>query len=120
VASYVAAWNTRDDAARRRLLEQAWSTTGTYTDPVVHLDGRAAMYRHATGFGERWPGAKIVITGEFPPHNGLVCFSWHVVGPVGDILRAGVDFGELDPDGRLSRVVGFFGEPSAPPGRGDR
>jgi hypothetical protein len=120
VASYVAAWNTRDDAARRRLLEQAWSTTGTYTDPVVQLDGRAAMYRHATGFGERWPGAKIVITGAFPPHNGLVCFSWHVVGPADDILRAGVDFGELDPDGRLRRVVGFFGEPPAPLGRGDR
>jgi hypothetical protein len=119
VASYVAAWNTRDDAARRHLLEQAWSATGTYTDPVVHLDGRAAMYRYATGFGQRWPGAKIVVTGAFPPHNGLVCFSWQVVGPAGDILRAGVDFGELDPDGRLRRVVGFFGEPPAPLGRGD-
>ena len=87
---------------------------------MVHLDGRAAMYRHATSFGERWPGATLVVTGTFPPHNGLVCFSWHVVGPAGDILRAGVDFGELDPDGRLRRVVGFFGEPSALLGHEDR
>jgi hypothetical protein len=108
VQSYVVAWNTQDDTVRRRLLEQCWSGSGRYTDPVVDLHGRAAVAEHAAAFAQRWPGATIVVTWSMKPHNGMVCFGWRVAGAAGEILREGIDFGELAEDGRLRRVVGFF------------
>jgi len=113
VQSYVAAWNTQDDTVRRRLLEQSLSSTGRYTDPLVDLEGRAAVARHAAAFAQRWPGAIIVVSRPMEPHNGMVCFGWRVVGAGGETLREGIDFGELAEDGRLRRVVGFF-DPSVP------
>jgi len=40
--------------------------------------------------------------------------SWIILGPHGRQLGQGMDFYDLAPDGRISRVVGFFGAPPAP------
>lgn len=109
VQNYVAAWNTQDDVVRRRMLEASWTSTGTYTDPLVQLQGWEELRRHASTFAERWPGAKIVVTSSMEPHNDMVCFGWRVIGTQGETLREGIDFGELAADGRLRRLVGFFG-----------
>ncbi|KWW99074.1 Uncharacterized protein LI90_706 [Carbonactinospora thermoautotrophica] len=109
VQAYVGAWNEPDEARRRWLFEQSWTEDGTYTDPSVHIEGREALVRHSRKFAERWPGAEIVLTSGVDQHHRMVCFSWRVVAPDGRTLREGIDFGELAEDGRLQRVVGFFG-----------
>lgn len=118
VHAYVGAWNQPDEAARRRLLERSCSDDVSYTDPSVHLVGRAALVGHARRFAERWPGAEIVVTGPIDEHHQRwIRFRWRVVGAGGAPLRQGVDFAELDGDGRLRRVVGFFDlDPASPPG----
>jgi hypothetical protein len=108
VRAFVDAWNSDDETARNRLLDRSWSSSGVYTDPLVHLEGIEPMREHARGFGRRWPGARIVVTTPIHAHNGMVCFGWRVVGETGEALRDGTDFGELAEDGRLRRVVGFF------------
>jgi hypothetical protein len=35
-------------------------------------------------------------------------FSWRLIQPDGTAIE-GMDFGELDGDGRIKRIVGFFG-----------
>ena len=45
VEAYGAAWNEVDQAARRRLLEQAWADDGTYTDPQSDISGRERWWR---------------------------------------------------------------------------
>jgi hypothetical protein len=109
VRDYAAAWNEPDIEARRRLLEKAWAVDGTYTDPTVHLEGREALVQHISGFLKSLPGARIAPTSRADVHHGLLRFTWRIVKPDGTSLSEGLDFGELDSEGRIRRIVGFFG-----------
>jgi hypothetical protein len=109
VGAYAAAWNEPDISARRQLLEKAWAVGGTYTDPTVHLEGRDALAQHITGFLKSMAGAKIAATSRADVHHGMLRFTWRIVKADGTTLSEGMDFGELDSDGRLRKIVGFFG-----------
>jgi hypothetical protein len=116
VAVYSAAWNEPDIAARRQLLDKSWATDGTYTDPTVHLEGREALVQHISGFLTGLPGARLAPTSRSDHHHGMLRFTWRIVKPDGSTLTEGMDFGELDGDGRIRKIVGFFGpfSPIAP------
>jgi hypothetical protein len=109
VAAYSAAWNERDDAARRSLLERSWSDDGLYCDPTARAEGRAALVEHIGGFHARLPGHRLELASGVDEHDGLLRFAWRMLGPDGAPALHGVDFGELGADGRLTRIVGFFG-----------
>ncbi|MCU1345956.1 MAG: hypothetical protein JWL70_2222, partial [Acidimicrobiia bacterium] len=42
-------------------------------------------------------------------HHQFVRFGWELVGPDGVVALEGVDLAELNDDGQLQRVTGFFG-----------
>jgi SnoaL-like domain len=109
VTAYAAAWNEQGEDARRSLLERSWTDDGVYCDPSGRAEGRAALVRHIGGFHARMPGNRIELTSGVDEHDGLLRFSWRMLGPDGVVLLDGMDFGELDGDGRLKRIVGFFG-----------
>jgi hypothetical protein len=109
VAAYGAAWNEPDIAARRRLLEKAWATDGTYTDPTAHVEGREALVQHISGFLKGLPGARIAPTSHADLHHGMLRFTWRIWKADGTPLSEGMDFGVLDGDGRIQKIVGFFG-----------
>jgi hypothetical protein len=108
VELYVAAWNEPGEERRRQLLERAWADDGTYTDPQAHIAGRDALVALIGDFQRRFPGARIEPSGGVDEHHGLLRFAWRIVRPGGPVME-GVDFGELAGDGRLRRIVGFFG-----------
>lgn len=111
VATYVAAWNTPDEAERRKLFERCWTDAGVYTDPAVVRDGREELTATCRRFADRWPGAKIETVGDVAAHHGFAAFAWCVRGADGSVIEQGVDFAEFADDGRISRIVGFFGLP---------
>ena len=48
------------------------------------------------------------------PENDLVRYGWKLVNSAGGVAAEGIDVLELDVDGRIGRVVGFFGtQPAA-------
>jgi hypothetical protein len=113
VTQYMAAWNEPDDAARRALLEQCWSDGGVYLDPNVLLAGRDAL---ATKIGEVLagrPGARLEFMSGIDVHHNVVRFLWRLVRADGTCGDTSIDFGEIGADGRLVKIVGFFG--AAPP-----
>jgi hypothetical protein len=55
------------------------------------------------------PGNRIELASGVDEHDGLLRFGWRMLGPDGAVALGGMDFGELDADGRLKRIVGFFG-----------
>jgi len=113
VTQYMAAWNEVDDAARRDLLAQCWSEDGVYLDPNVSLAGRDAL---AAKIGEvlaSRPGARLEFMSGIDVHHDMVRFLWRLVRADGTSGDTSIDFGEIGPDGRLVRIVGFFG--AAPP-----
>jgi hypothetical protein len=109
VASYAAAWDAHDEGERRALLERAWADDGVYCDPTALVEGREALIAHIGGFHERMPGARIESTTGVDAHGGHLRFGWRMLDPQGAIALEGIDFGELGDDGRLKRIVGFFG-----------
>ena len=66
-------------------------------------DVAAVMHEHYAGHAfERTSGVDA--------HNGHLRFAWALVGPDGAVAVSGVDVADLAADGRLARVVGFFGD----------
>ena len=109
VASYGAAWNETDESARRKLLEAAWADDGVYCDPTATVSGRDALVAHIAGFHQMFAGARIDQASGVDEHDGWLRFAWTMVGADGVTIMDGFDCGELAPDGRLRRIIGFFG-----------
>lgn len=118
VRAYGAAWNEADPAARRTILDQVWAADGVYCDPVARVEGRDGLADHIGGFREQMAGHAIRMTSGVEDHHGWFRFAWQLVGADGGSVMDGFDVGELDGDGRIRRIVGFFG-PFPPAGDGD-
>jgi hypothetical protein len=109
IAIYCAAWNETDPVKRDAILQEVWGTDATYTDPTVHLTGRRALVVHIDAVFARYPGSTIVMTSVLDAHHTVARFAWKKVLADGTSLPEGIDFAELGDDGKLSRIVGFFG-----------
>ena len=109
VTAYGAAWNETDEAARRKLLDDGWADDAVYCDPTATINGRDALVAHIAGFHQQFPGARIDQASGVDEHDGWLRFAWRMVGPDGATIMDGFDVGELGTDGRLRRIIGFFG-----------
>jgi hypothetical protein len=109
VTAYGDAWNEPDEAKRRALLESAWADDGTYCDPTASVAGRDALLAHIAGMREAFPGSRIETASGVESHHGWLRFAWTMVDESGATAMEGFDVGELAADGRLARIVGFFG-----------
>lgn len=109
VQVYIAAWHERAEENRHILLAQSWADDGHYCDPLQEYRGREALNQGIAGFQERRPGVRFVLTSDVEQHHNVLRFSWKCLRSNGTILVEGMDFGELGTDGRLKRIVGFFG-----------
>jgi hypothetical protein len=109
VHTYIAAWHEPAEDKRRNLLAQSWAEDGHYSDPVQEYRGREALNHGIAGFQERRPGVRFVFTSDIEHHHTMLRFSWKCLRADGTTLVEGTDFGELASDGRLNRIVGFFG-----------
>jgi hypothetical protein len=110
VQAYAAAWNEPDAAVRLELLERCWADDAAYVDPTVALRGRSALCEHISKVRARRPGARIEMMSGVDLHHDVVRFLWRLTRADGSAGETSIDFGEVDGDGRLTRIVGFFGE----------
>ena len=115
VTQYMAAWNEPDDTTRRALLAQCWSDEGVYLDPRASLTGRDELARHIGAMQASRPGARLEFMSGIDVHHHVVRFHWRLVRADGSCGDISIDFGEVGPDGRLVRIIGFFGAPPALP-----
>jgi hypothetical protein len=109
VTKYMAAWNEADVARRNALLEQCWTDGGIYVDPDVELAGRDALAQHIAKMQAGRPGARLEFMSGVDVHHRVLRFLWRLVRADGTFGDTSIDFGEIGPDGRLIKMVGFFG-----------
>jgi hypothetical protein len=111
VVDYCAAWNTTDPAERERLLARVWAPDGVYSDPEpTNAVGPAALSDAISTFHRSYPGAYFRCSVP-QVHHGAMRVTWVLFRPDGSERLHGTDFSELATDGRIRRVVGFFGPP---------
>jgi len=109
VRAYGEAWGDVSEAQRRELLDASWADGGVYCDPLTTVTGRRAVEQHIADFADRLPGHTIVVTTGVDSHDGFARFGWEIRQPDGAVLSEGMDFVAFAADGRISRVIGFFG-----------
>jgi hypothetical protein len=107
IAGYMAAWNESDPVARRSLLGEAFEESGTYTDPLSQAANRAELDAVIARFRQDNPGASFSLENKIDFHNHYVRFYWLLSFANGARL-SGMDFAEISPEGKISKIVGFF------------
>ena len=109
VDGYLAAWNETDAARRAALIARVWAEDGHLIDPPLASEGHTAIGAHHAALQAQFPGHRFRRASGIDAHHQHFRFAWELVGPEGAPALAGLDVGELAPDGRLRRVTGFFG-----------
>ena len=94
--------------ARVIVVEQLEQPTGQSRG--LGFTAREALVAHIG----RFHGARVVATSGVDAYDGHLRFAWRMLDADGVVTLEGIDFGELAPDGRLKRIVGFFGPLPAP------
>ena len=110
VDTHLAAWTEPDAERRAELVRLVWSPTGRLSDPPAEATGHDGLDALFTTLQGQFPGHRFRRTSGVDAHHGLLRFAWELVGPDGGVALAGLDVAALDADGRLARVVGFFGD----------
>lgn len=104
----LAAWNELDPEKIRGHLDHALSPNVIFADPDNYTNGIDEFEAMVRRFREKWPNARSVRTSGFDTHHNRYRYKWLVTVAEGQAL-SGMDVAEVDDQGRVVRVDGFFG-----------
>ncbi len=107
IDTYLATWNEPDATQRAALLAQCWAVDGAYTDPQSDVVGRDALSTVIGGFHGSSPDSRFTLDGPIDHHHDHIRFYWTLHLGAGPQIR-GMDYGRVDHDNRLTRIIGFF------------
>ncbi|HEY8583009.1 MAG TPA: nuclear transport factor 2 family protein [Capillimicrobium sp.] len=110
IDTYLAAYGEPDAAKRGALIAQAWAPDGQLVDPPLAAERHDGISEMAATMQAQFPGHRFRRSSGVDAHHEHARYAWELVGPDGAVAAAGVDVADVAPDGRLRRVVGFFGD----------
>lgn len=103
------AWNEPDEARRRERLQAIAAADVRFRDRFSCIDGLDDLVAHLGAFHRFMPGQRIARRGE-PQHcQWRVLASWVATGKDGQDVGTGTNVFELDVDGKIVSVTGFWG-----------
>jgi ketosteroid isomerase-like protein len=109
VARYFEAWNATDRDALAKAVAAAWSTDGSYTDPLAEVRGHDGIAAVIAAAHEQFPGFSFRPAGPVDGHHDIARFGWELVNEAdGTAPVAGFDVIALDGDDRIRSVHGFL------------
>ncbi|MFF7595356.1 nuclear transport factor 2 family protein [Streptomyces mirabilis] len=109
VARYFEAWNATDRDALAKAVAAAWSTDGSYTDPLAEVRGHEGIAAVIAAAHEQFPGFSFRPAGPVDGHHDIARFGWELVNVAdGTAPVAGFDVITLDGEGRIRSVHGFL------------
>jgi hypothetical protein len=114
LTTYIAAFNTTDNAERRRLLTACFAPEGTQAGAEMRLDGVEAIARHLEDFHEASPGFRATLSRDYrtSQHHPLVWCRVRIAFADGSTATS-TPIIELDANNRIHRAVIFWGDPPA-------
>ena len=104
--AFFIAWNDSNPSARVSALDECCLPGTRFLDPNGMTDGTAALATSIAAFRSRYPQATVEF-GTPEQHHCTARVRWTTVLEGGGKPIKGVDFIDLDPQGRFLRVVSF-------------
>ncbi len=110
----LAAWNEPDPTKVRDHLDKALAPEVHFVDPSIDVVGIDAFEENVHRVHEQVPGAVYSRTSHVDGHHGHHRYHW-AIHLDGELRLAGFDVAVTDAEGRVEKVIGFFGplDPSA-------
>lgn len=108
IDAYCAAWNEDDPSQRAAMLELLCVSEVVYVDPRRRTRGIEELCAFIGEVRAQRSGARVVRTSAIDVHHDILRFAWQVVLADGTRRPESLDVCDVT-DGRLSRIVGFFG-----------
>jgi len=109
VDTHLRAYCEPDPETRADLLAAVWAPTGALFDPPFEGDGVDAIAAMTDVVLTHYAGHTFRRTTDVDAHHTFGRYEWELVAPDGSVAVTGTDIVETDIDGRLTRIVGFFG-----------
>jgi hypothetical protein len=109
VDAHLAAYCEPDATQRQQAVSKLWSSEGRLVDPPLEASGHGGIAAQAGQLLAQFPGHRFERTTAIDEHHAFARYGWRLHDPAGATVLEGVDILELDVDGRIGRVVGFFG-----------
>lgn len=104
----LAAWNEADAAKVRGHLEKALSPDIEFIDPSIHTRGIDEFEANVHEVHGQLPGAVYERVSAVDGHHTVYRYHWQI-SVNGEVVLPGFDVTEIDDDGKVLRVLGFFG-----------
>ena len=104
----LAAWNEKDAGKIRDHLEKAVAPDVVFADPNYLIEGIDAFEAMVREFMQQYPVSTCEHTSGLDSHHNRYRYKW-LVSADGKPLVAGMDVVEVNEDGLITRVDGFFG-----------
>ena len=104
----LAAWNEKDPARIREHLDKALAPEVEFIDPSVETHGIDEFAVNVRRVQASLPGASYARTSGVDSHHRLHRYSWQISRD-GEVVLDGFDVTEVDGNGKVTRVLGFFG-----------
>jgi hypothetical protein len=92
----------------RSHLERALASGVEFIDPSVETHGLDEFEANVHNVQAEIPGAVYSRTSAVDSHHGLHRYSWQISRDE-EVVLPGFDVTEVDGDGKVTRVLGFFG-----------
>ena len=112
---YLEAFTERDPARRQELLAQGLPADAEICGPNRIFSGYAEIAEKIVGFQKNWPDCRLVLTSGVVSFGSAGHLAKAIVNSTGLVLASGHSVVELAPDGRISRVLAFWGPPPTLP-----
>jgi uncharacterized protein YndB with AHSA1/START domain len=109
VDAFFAAWSEKDEARRRAALAAVATEDVTFADAFSCTAGIEDLVAHLAAAQLHMPGVALERSGDVRHCQGTALADWVAKGPDGAPRGRGTNVVELAPDGRIARVVGFWG-----------
>ena len=112
---YLDAFVEHDSARRLNLLEQGLASNAEIWGPKRVFAGYAEISEKIEGFQRNWPDCRLVLASGVVCFNNAGHFAKAIVASSGSVLASGHSVVELAQDGRISKVLAFWGPQVALP-----
>jgi hypothetical protein len=105
----LSAWNSRDDAKLREIVDASLTTDVVFCDPPHNITGHDALIAMVHAFWKDNGACTIARSSAVDSHHDRARYTWAITFPDGRKFE-GMDAVALDLEaGKVRRIDGFFG-----------